>query len=239
MTAASNDHRHDGAGHTTRLPPGLQQLAALLADGLGEFANATLGLDPTGTARLAELEGSRLVIRARLPGGLPVAPETLEFTLTVDEGRMRLRSGALDGPHAILSGSMTDLMAWALSRGLERPAGLRIDGDARILETLGAIARNYRPELERPLARLLGHNVATQLLDAADLAVAGIRSALQAATTGLRQGAGQWFASEPAIAGFLDELEELQLAADRLAARVGVLEADAARRPPAEGRQMP
>lgn len=205
------------------LPPGLQQLAALLADGLGEFANATLGLDPVGAARLAELEGCRVLIRAPGAGRFP-GPAELAFALCVSDGRLRLLAGAVDRPNAIVTGSLPQLVGWAMSRGRSSPAGLRIDGDTRLLETLSEIAQGYDPDLERPLGRLIGPANATRLLATAELAVAGLRSVLQAAASGVRQGAGQWFATGEAAAGFLDELDDLKLAVDRLEARVAAAE---------------
>ena len=50
------------------MPTGLANLAALLADTLAGFANATLALDPAGAARLATLEGRTIELRARVPG---------------------------------------------------------------------------------------------------------------------------------------------------------------------------
>lgn len=220
------DREQPGAAADTRaskLPPGLQQLAALLADGLGEFANATLGLDPAGAARLAELEGCRVLIRAHGPAGLP-GPAELSFALCVSSGRLRLLAGAVDRPNTIVTGSLPQLVSWAMSRGRINPAGLRIDGDTRLLETLSAIAQGYSPDLERPLGRLLGPANATRLLATAELAVAGLRSVMQAAASGVRHGAGQWFATGQDLTGFLDELDELKLAVDRLEARVAAAE---------------
>lgn len=239
MTEASgSDDRQAGSGGAT-LPPGLAQLAAVLADALGELANATLALDPTGTARLAELNGSRAVVRARAPAALRAGPQELAFTFSVEQGRLRLRTGSVEHPHAVVSGSLGDLISWAISRGRETPAGLRIEGDTRLFETIAALASDYRPDLQGPLARLLGPTAAARLMDAAELAAAGVRSVLQTAASGVRQEAGEWFATERAVAGFLDELDELRLAVDRLQARVDAAEARAASRPTATGRPMP
>jgi ubiquinone biosynthesis protein UbiJ len=213
----------DGSDRAARLPSGLAQLVALLADGLGEFATATLALDPVGAARLAALEGARILIRARPPAGMP-GPEEIPFGLRVTSGRLRVVAGPVERPRVIVSGSIADLARWALARGATGTSGLQIDGDTQVLETLAAIAHDYRPEFEPPLTRLLGPGPAKGLIEAAEFAFAGLRTVLQTAATGVRQGAGQWFATESAAARFLDELDELKLAVDRLEARVAAAE---------------
>jgi len=240
MTRPAGNDDADGIASSRKgaLPPGLRQLAALLADGLGEFANATLSLDAAGAARLAALEGCSLLVTTAAPVSAsqpasPPGPMELSFSLLVTAGRLRLLAEPVPAPNAIVSGPLRDLAAWALSRGRQHPAGLRIDGDTRLLETLAEIGEGYSPDLERPLGRLLGPANATRLLAAAEVAFAGARSLLQGATAGARQGAAQWFATDQALAGFLDELDDLKLSVDRLAARVLNAEARAAANPTA------
>ena len=189
-----------GEGQAERLAPRgtapqIRQLAALLADGLAEFANATLALDPLSAARLAALEGSCLLIRSSGSRGAARADGTA-FTLQVTGGQLRLLKAADATPNTIVSGTLPDLIGWALSRGRNSPAGLRVDGDTRLLETLAEVGDSYRPDLERPLGRLVGPANASRVLAAAEVAFAGMRSLLQSATTGVRQGAAQWFATD-------------------------------------------
>ena len=219
-----SDDRDAASARAARLPPGLRQLAALLADGLGEFANATLGLDVASAARLAELEGVRVLILARPPAGMP-GPDEIPFALQVSAGRLRFVAGAVEHPHAIVAGTLPDLIGWVASRGKASPSGLRIDGDTLLLETLSAMAREYRPDLETPLGRLVGSANAVRLLDAAEVAIAGVRTALQTAASGVREGAAQRFATADGLRQFLDELDELTLAVDRLEAHVSGAEA--------------
>jgi ubiquinone biosynthesis protein UbiJ len=223
----------DGAGSGTErngLPPGVQQFATLLADGLADFANATIGLDAAGAARLGALEGNRVLIRSQVPQGLP-GPAGLSFTLEVRGGRLRLLPGAAATPNAIVTGGLADLAGWAVSRGRHTPPGLRLEGDTRLLETLAEIAADYRPDLERPLGRIVGAGNANRMIAAAEVAFAGLRSLLQGAATGAKQGAGRWFATHAALDAFLDELDQLRLDVDRLGARVAAAERRAAERP--------
>jgi len=196
----------------------LRNLAALLTDGLAEFANATLSLDPAGTARLAALEGCRLLVMSRESAVGPAGP--LTFTLAVQNGRLRLLPERCERPHVIVTGAVADLLGWAVSRGRSVPAGLSIDGDTRLLEALAEIANDFAPDLQPPLRSVLGAAAADQIVSAAEFALAGLRSVLQGAGGTLKEGARQWFASESQLEGFLTELDSLRLRVDRLAARV-------------------
>jgi ubiquinone biosynthesis protein UbiJ len=216
------DHTEQPAPQSTRTAATgtapLRNLAALVADGLAEFANATLGLDPAGTARLAALEGSRLLIMSRDPA--PGADGPLTFTLAVQNGRLRLLPARCERPNVIVTGALPDLLGWALSRGRRTPAGLSIEGDTRLLEALAEIAHDFAPDLAPPLRHVVGAAAADQLVSAAEFALAGLRSLLQGAGATLKDGARYWFAADAQRQVFLTELDLLRLRVDRLAARV-------------------
>lgn len=197
------------------MPTGLANLAALLADTLAGFANATLALDPAGAARLATLEGRTIELRARVPGAADAV-----FSLRIQHGRLRLVPAVHGTPETIVTGTLPDLLGWALSRGRHTPPGLRIDGDTGLLEAFAAVAEGFAPDLEAPLERLVGADAAGRVAAAAEMTFAGLRTLLDGAAGGLRRGAAQWFATAPAAHAFLDELDDLKLRVDRLAARV-------------------
>ena len=228
---ADADDRPQADSASPRGRAGLRGFAALLADGLAEFANATLDLDPAGAARLAALDGTRVLIRTSAPtlapviSGEPTGGATdLVFSLKVSGERLRLFYGPIDAPDVIVTGSPTVLIGWALSRGRNRAPGLRIDGDSHRLDALAEIVRTFTPDLARPLGRLFGAEGASQLLGAAELAFAGLRSVIEGAGAGLKQGSAQWFATREGLQAFLDELDELRIDVDRLAARVAAVE---------------
>lgn len=207
------------------MPPGLANLAALLADTLAELTNATLALDPAGAARLATLEGRTIELRARMPGAADAV-----FSLRIQHGRLRLVPAVHGTPDTIVTGTLPDLLGWALSRGRHTPPGLRIDGDTGLLEALAAVAEGFAPDLEAPLERFMGADAAGRVAAAAELTFAGLRTLFDGAAGGLRRGAAQWFATAPAANAFLDELDDLKLRVDRLAARVERAERTAAGR---------
>lgn len=193
-------------------------LEALLADGLAELVNRSLDLDPGSAARLATLEGHRVRLTATFPG--PVGERDL--TLTVRGARLRLLAGREPDPHVIVHGAAADVATWLL--GAEPGAGLRIDGDSAVLQEVTALLRDFRPDLGGPLAALVGEDAARSALGTAELALAGVRSLLQGASHGVRNGAAQRFLDRAGLERLLEETEELRLRLDRLDARVSAEE---------------
>lgn len=192
---------------------------AVLADVLADLANRSLELDPASHARLTALEGRKLQIGILLPASLG----RRELSLAVSGGRLRFYAHALDAPHVIVQGDPPTLLAWLL--GAEDPGRrLTIDGDTAVLGELTGVLRSFRPDLGEPLSRVLGAQAARTALGTAELALAGLRSALQGAGHGLRDGAAQTFVDRPAMERFLDGLDDLRLRVDRLGARVAAQE---------------
>lgn len=193
-------------------------LDAVLADGLAELANRSLDLDPASRARLAALEGRRIQITAVLPGSLPPR----NFTLAVEDARLRLLPQADSEPHVIVRGAPPDLIAWLLGGNPTGAAGARltIDGDSTVLAELRAALRSYRPDLSGPLGRVLGQELAQTALGSAGLALATLRSAFEGAQQSMRDGAARAFVDRRQCERFLDQLDELRLRVDRLGARV-------------------
>jgi len=198
---------------------------AVFADLLAELANRSLALDPASRARLEGLEGSRVQITADLPFG------PRDLTLTVAAGRLRCFARADAAPHAVVRGRPQDLAAWLLgsagasgSAGAGDSQGVSIDGDTTLLGQLTGVLRDYRPDLEQPLARVLGAEAARTALGTAELALASLRSALQGVGRTARAGAAETFVDRRQAARLLDELDDLRMRVDRLGARVAAEE---------------
>lgn len=191
-------------------------LDSVLADALADLANKSLDLDPASRARLSGLDGHRLQITADLPPPLGGR----DFALTVQAGRLRFFPHAPERPNVIVRGAPPDLAAWLI--GGENAAGTRltIDGDPTVLAELRAALTAFRPDFGRPLGDLLGAELAQTALGAAELALATLRSALEGAGRSVREGAAETFVDRAGANRFLDELDDLRLRVDRLAARV-------------------
>lgn len=196
---------------------------ALVLEGLERALNGLLALDPDTRARLVPLHGR--VVRVDLRGtGL-----ALDF-VPAHDGSLRL-PGQLEGePDCVLSGSPLDLARARDPETGQRQlfAGrVRIEGDTglaqRFAEALGGLDIDW----EEQLARLTG-----------DLAAHEIGRALRAAGGELRRlrgNAGDSLAEylteearllpHPAeVECFLDDVDRLRDALERLAARIALLE---------------
>lgn len=192
---------------------------AVLADLLAELANRSLDLDPASRARLAALEGSSIQLHAQLPG-----LGNRDFTLAVQAGRLRLFPHALEAPQVIVRGSAADLAAAIFGASDAARSRLEVEGDSAVLQELTAALQGYRPDLDVPLSRLLGPDAARSVLSTAELALAGLRSALEGAGSTVRQSASRAFVDRTQANRLADELDDLRLRIDRLGARVAAQE---------------
>jgi ubiquinone biosynthesis protein UbiJ len=219
---------------TNTLSVGAQQLVALLGDLVGRAADAAVRLDPVARARLEALEAQHLRLEIDLPA-VGLGPRSgggprLTFTVLVNGGEIRLRhhTDPADMPpaHAIVSGPAAAFLSFlAPARGTAAlPPGLRITGDIALVEAFQALTNGYAPDFSEPLGRILGARAAAGLLDAFELAGAGLRTVLQVGTDAAGDAARRVFADRPLTSGFLDELDELRLLLDRVEARVERLE---------------
>ncbi|MEQ8857064.1 MAG: SCP2 sterol-binding domain-containing protein [Pseudomonadales bacterium] len=202
---------------------------AVLADVLADLANRSLDLDPASRARLAALEGNRIQLSMDLG---PLGQRDL--TLTVISGQLRAFARAAQSPHVILRGNPAALAAWLLGADTDSAGGLSIDGDTTVLAEFSALLRGFRPDVAGPLERVIGAEGARTLLGTAELALAGLRSALEGAGRSVREGAAQTFVDRAQASRFLDDLDDLRLRVDRLAARVDT-EAQRRSGPPGSG----
>jgi len=207
----------------------VEDLQAVLADGLAALANASLDLDPASRARLAALEGYRVQVVADAPP--PLGPQHLGLTVTA--GELRFHARALERPNVIVRGAPMNLVAWLASGGAAASGNLTIDGDGTVLQELMSLVRGFRPDPGGPLERLLGPELAARALGGVELMLAGLRSAAEAARATVGGGAVRQFVDRRQLERFLDDLDDLRLRVDRLAARVGAEEArNPGRRPP-------
>lgn len=212
---------------------GFSTVETLFTDVLAELANASLNLDPSSAARLSRLDGRSIRIIAEFPPPLSVR----HFTLRIENARMRLYPYDIADPNVIIRGPIPDLARWLQTGGPDdtgrpqgrrqgRPQGrLRIDGDAAVLQEVGEMFSSFAPDLTGPLTGIIGADAADNLLGIGELAVAGLRSALEGVGGSLRQSASERFVNRPQLDQLLDSIDDMRLRIDRLAARVSAEEA--------------
>lgn len=230
------------------LPPGLRQLGSALADALDNLTTRAIGLDPVALARIAALDGRVLAIEAIVPAWPGLKPGALRFTLTFEQQALRVRPGTAHEPdaHARVRGPLPTLIGWLTSPKATLAPDLELEGDLQLIEAVGALAGDYRPDWTSPVGRFVGPAVASTVLNALDAASAGFGLVRNLLRDTAADGARQVFSDRTLATAFLDELDALRADVDRLAARIDLAESRSVHQKPAAvapddsaGRPMP
>lgn len=194
----------------------------MLVPALERIANAALNADPETKARLAALNGK--VARISLS-----APALTFYLLPTVDGLRLL--GDYDGlPDVSLSGPLAGFLRLA---GGDAGAPFRdnqiaIDGDLELGQRLHRIFKTLRIDWEEQAARVVGDVAAHQLGNV----VRAFASWSQSTIDLFARDAGEYLqyergllADADAVAEFVRAVDALRLDADRLAARIALLEA--------------
>jgi ubiquinone biosynthesis protein UbiJ len=197
-------------------------LAALFADFLAQLTNASLRLDPASADRLRTLDGRSVRLEVIMPG--QTSPGS--FTLIINDGRIDLHALERPNPNVIARGRLEDFIAWFASPGHpgDRAARISINGDEAVLAEITSVFRRFRPALPGPLNDLLGSPLADNMLSLAEAAMAALRSAADGVGSAARHEVASRYVSTGPMSQVLDQLDDLRLRADRLAARVAAEE---------------
>ncbi len=198
----------------------MRGLDTFFADVLETFSNAVLGLDPESPERLRILEGRSLQFESSAPQQV--------LTLTVRDARIVMLAEPVDTPNVIVRGRMQDLLAWfaATSQASQTNQRVEIDGDETTLFEVMDVFKRFAPDPGYPFNNFIASEIGQNLLGAAELAIAGLRSAVEGAGSAMQQSAANQYLDQSHVNAFLERLEDLRLRVDRLAARVGAAEAD-------------
>jgi len=197
-------------------------LGNLAATAVQPVVNRLLALDPAARQAVAALAGRR----ARLTLTQPA----LTLTLAIDAEGMRVLAvdeapadvtvtAAPEGVLAALHGEVED----AVLRG-----SLVLEGDEDLARRLFAVFGALRPDLEAPLAAVLGDTAAHAAGDAARRSAEAACSAAAGIAGYGRERlteAGGPLPARHEVARFFDEVDDLRLASDRLEARIARLRA--------------
>ncbi len=195
-----------------------------LACAAAELAlNRLLGLEPSALAACGELSGRSLALQATDLGWT--------FVVEPHAGGVRVLAEAPTAPDVTVSASSLRLLrlAGAAAGGgtAELPAGLQVDGDTDLLRRFQAILARVGFDPEELAARVVGDGAAHRL-------VGGLRGLLgwgRHAGVRLSQDTAEYLSEETGdlarggdIADWMDQVDALRDAADRLEARLALLE---------------
>ena len=180
----------------------------LFADVFETFGNAALGLDPASGERLRALEGRSIRV-------VCTAPQQV-LSLIVHDARIHVIAEPTDAPNVIVRGSTQDLLAWFADprQASQTKQRVAIEGDETTLIEIMDVFKRVAPGA-LPFQDLLG---------AAEIAIASIRSAVEGATSAVQQSVASHYVDENRANAFLDGMDDLRLRVDRLTARVNAAE---------------
>jgi ubiquinone biosynthesis protein UbiJ len=187
-----------------------------LGRALERVIDRALALDPAARERLAALEGRSIE--------MTWAPADLGLRLHVAGGRVAIGPRQGEGDLA-LSGTLVGfvrLLQPALAGRLP-PGRVQMNGDADLARTLGQLAEQFRPDLERALTPVFGEAnagaAAASLRDAFDWARRGAGTLAGDAAEYLQEEA-EATPARGALEAFHDDVDRLRDDVDRLAVRV-------------------
>lgn len=138
-----------------------------------------IAAEPWALAQLRPHAGQRFAVK--------LAPFALSFAIQSDG---RLGAGEPDAPLAPANVRIELTPAALTSSGPERLKHVRIEGDAALAHSLGALAAQLRPDVEHALASLVGDIAARRIAEALRTAFEAARSfAQQSADTAVKRAA--------------------------------------------------
>ena len=184
-------------------------LGRLFADWATSISKRAIDADPDLRLRLLQLEGRSIELALTAPA--------MHWHLRVSTGAVEMHPGKAESPNVIVTGSAIDLINWLFRQDA---TGVRIEGDdTTLLETL-AVLRTYDPHMQDALNSVLGEDLSQRVAGGAEAGLRGVQSLLQAFTAGLEQHTDEKFVKRDTMDEFLDNIDELRLRIDRLAANI-------------------
>lgn len=190
----------------------------LLLDPANRIIDRIIRLDPDAATRIAPLTGRRIRIVLSEP------EITVDATFTRDS--LHLAEPEEDAADVTVSGRLGDLLAMA--RDPEAGgSGLRFEGDAAVAQQVRRVFRELDVDWEEGLATYLGDAPAHQI----GRLVRGVRGWFAESTDAAGRNLAEYLTEErrdlpprAEVDAFLDDVDRLRSDADRLAARVTLLE---------------
>lgn len=205
-------------------PAWLDKFAAASLEGA---LASMLQLDPASRAEARALAGKRLA--------LTLEPGPVSVTLCFTEAGISVEATAREDADASLRLDPASA-ARILSEGATGAAGLTVRGDTALATAVFELLRGLRPDLLAPFGRWFGPESAHVLGESARRAGSGLRAGVEQGRMATRARLTQPGGPLPDrvdVARFLDEVDDVAMAADRLEARVRRLQRDSLREPEA------
>ena len=193
-------------------------------DRLSAMLNRNVGQSERATALARQLEGRAFSL---VFDGTPVT-----LSLRVAEGRVAIDARGQGEVDATLSGSPISLLSLVGPGAADRQRGssVRITGDAEVAQRFRDLLRHAQPDFEEELSRVVGDVVAHQVANAARGFLGWGRKAADSFSANVAeylQEEGRDVPSRVEVEEFLEAVDHLREAADRLEARLARVESRA------------
>jgi ubiquinone biosynthesis protein UbiJ len=197
----------------------------MASDPLFQPLEALLNRNIAGSSQARELAG-RVAGRSL---EVRVTPTPLRIRFSVADGQVTITGGGQDEPDATIEGTplMLATLAGPDPEDRIRQGDVRIGGDAEVAQLFRRLFGATRPDFEEELSRLVGDAAAHQLANVARSALDFGRRALGTFGRDL----GEFLTEEsrdlptqPELEAWAGQVDRLREDADRLEARLGMLE---------------
>lgn len=181
-----------------------------------QLSARAIALDPHTARELRALAGQVVEIHCLEPD--------LHWHLRVAEEHIDFGTGPAEQPNVALTGSAKGLLRTLITGS--SADGVAIDGDATLLMQLQALAKNFSPDLVRPLSNVVGKDKAQRTAALLELGATTLGSMFNSAAQQSQESAEsfmtQRFVTDPEVENFLTRVDQLRLRVDRLQARLNL-----------------
>ena len=186
-------------------------MAAMLEAGI----NGVLALDENSAERLQRLQDRVLELELQGIG--------ITLYITASDGRFRVSTENDGDIDTTISGTPGALFAFGLPEWGNSRSDVEISGNANLARDLEALFSKMEPDWAEPLSQVfgdvIGHQIATALKQGAEWARDAANSTAETVTSYLRDESGM-IVDRNSLDEFLDGVDQLRDAADRLEARL-------------------
>ena len=181
---------------------------------LSDLSERAIHLDPVAAKNFASLAGQVIEIHCLEPA--------LTWHLTLQESSIEVHAGASDNPNVAVTGKPKGLLQTLMTGATSET--VVIDGDAAVLMALQTLAKDYSPDLAKPLDAWLGRETGQRTAALVELGMATLGELLTSTRTQAHHATQNYFneryATQDQGEGLGGRLDQLRLRIDRLEAKL-------------------
>ena len=181
---------------------------------LSDLSERAIHLDPVAAKNFASLAGQVIEIHCLEPA--------LTWHLILQESSIEVHAGASDSPNVAVTGKPMGLLQTLMTGATSET--VVIDGDAAVLMALQTLAKDYSPDLAKPLDKWLGRETGQRTAALVELGMATLGELLTSTRAQAHRVTQNYFkeryATQDQGEGLAGRLDQLRLRIDRLEAKL-------------------